>query len=116
MKLSKKAKNQMGMIEAHKFPGPCYDPILDFKRLENQLGRVYEALKSGKWLTLPGIEDITGDPQASISAQIRHLRKKEFGSYEILKRRRGLPGSGLWEYKLNGKQNVQKNGQISFLV
>jgi len=43
-----------------------------------------------RWLTLAEISEATGDPPASISAQIRHLRKRQFGAYRIEKRfRRG---------------------------
>ena len=54
----------------------------------------------GFWRTLREIENHTGDPQSSISAQLRHLRKKRFGGYTVEKRRRGEGAKGLWEYKL----------------
>ena len=31
--------------------------------------------KGGDWRTLRSIADCTGDPEASVSAQLRHLRK-----------------------------------------
>jgi hypothetical protein len=45
--------------------------------------------------TLQEIADATGDPHASISAQLRHLRKPRFGAYAIDKRRR-TPSGGTW--------------------
>ena len=83
-----------------RFEGPCYNPAYDQNRLTGQLLRVYEALSMGLWFTLDEIACMTCDPQASVSAQIRHLRKKRFGSHIIEKRHRGDRSMGLWEYKL----------------
>jgi len=90
-------------MTAPHFNGAVYDPELDHARLTKQIGRVYEALPWGEWLTLAEIEAKTHDPQASISAQIRHLRKERFGGYQIDKRRR-TPDGGTWEYRLAGKR------------
>jgi hypothetical protein len=84
---------------APRFDGAVYDPALDQQRLTKQLGRVYEVIRDGTWRTLDEIAMATGDPHASISAQLRHLRKARFGSHVIEKRRR-QPTSGLWEYRL----------------
>ena len=54
----------------------------------------------GEWRTLSEIEFITGDPQASISAQLRHLRKERFGGYLVELRSRGDRENGLFEYRL----------------
>lgn len=70
------------------------------KPLVGQTERVYLALKPGAWLTLPELHAITEDPISSISAQIRHLRKPEFGSHTIKRRRRGPAEQGLFEYRL----------------
>jgi hypothetical protein len=40
------------------------------------------------WMTLREIADLTNYAEASISAQLRHLRKPHFGGYVIVKRRR----------------------------
>ena len=73
----------------------------DRERLTGQLERVYEAVKGGRWLTLTGIAARTGDPEASISAQLRNLRKPRFGAYDIRKRRAG----NRFEYTCAGKQS-----------
>ena len=39
-------------------------------------------------------------PAPSLSASLRHLRKRRFGSYVLDKRHRGDPSAGLWEYRL----------------
>ena len=62
------------------------------------------------WLTLEELAKLTDYPPASISAQLRHLRKPEFGGYEMQKRQR-KPGQVLrgedfgivWEYQLRRK-------------
>lgn len=82
------------------FNGPCYSPEHDRARLAGQILRVFECMADGQWRTLAEIEAVTGDPQASISAQLRHLRKPRFGGYAIDKRARGDRARGLWEYRL----------------
>ena len=89
----------MGLLDAD-FDGPCYDPVLDRPRLTGQILRVWRTLQNGRWYTLNEISARTGDPQASVSAQLRHLRKVKFGSHDIEKRRR-YAKSGCWEYRLN---------------
>ena len=86
------------------FDGPDYEPEFDRERLRGQMGRVYLALQTaasrGLWFTLGELRERTGDPEASISAQLRHLRKPRFGSHTIEKRRRGHAEDGLWEYRM----------------
>jgi hypothetical protein len=59
------------------------------------------------WLTLDELAKLTHYPPASISAQLRHLRKPEFGGYEVKKRQRGVGRAmrgedfgTVWEYQL----------------
>jgi hypothetical protein len=84
---------------APRFDGSGYDPALDGDRLRRQLGRVWNLMRDGHWRTLYEIADTTGDPQTSISAQLRHLRKPRFGGYTVDKRRRTALG-GTYEYRL----------------
>lgn len=84
-----------------KFNGATYDSAFDDKRLTGQIRRVHAAMIDGKWRTLGEIETLTGDPQASISAQLRHLRKERFGSFIVEKRNRGEREHGLYEYRLS---------------
>lgn len=84
------------------FKGADYDPYYDKERLEKQLGRVWDCMKDGRWRTLREIEHITKDPQSSISAQLRNLRKPEFGGYQVNRRpcQKCPKGSGAREYQL----------------
>ena len=87
------------MKEPH-FNGPEYKPDHDFKRLSKQHDRIRECMLDGVWRTLSEIEHLTGDPAASISAQLRHLRKPRFGSYIVGRRHRGDRKQGLHEYRV----------------
>ncbi|HKW64540.1 MAG TPA: hypothetical protein VJN89_18455 [Candidatus Acidoferrum sp.] len=65
------------------------------------------ATKCDTWLTLDELAKLTHYPPASISAQLRHLRKQEFGGYEVEKRQRlsgrilhGEDFGTVWEYRL----------------
>lgn len=86
-----------------RFNGATYEPEKDNVRLGKQLSRVYQTMKDGVWRTLAEIEALTGDGQASISAQLRHLRKPRFGSNEVNKRPSGNRAAGLYEYQLKVK-------------
>ena len=84
--------------------GPVYDDGLDGARLRTQREVIRDVMCSAAeldtWLTLREIAGITRYGEASISAQLRHLRKPQFGGYLVAKRRRGVPTRGVWEYRL----------------
>ena len=80
-----------------RFDGPAYRPDRDDRRLGSQLDRVRDLMLDGVWRTLGEIADVTGDPAASVSAQLRHLRKEKFGSYRV--ERQHVEG-GLFEYRV----------------
>ncbi len=79
------------------FQGDDYERDRDRGRLTGQILRVYDAILPGRWRTLSWISSYTGDGEASISAQLRNLRKRQFGSHRI--GRRHIDG-GLYEYRL----------------
>ena len=84
-----------------RFSGDDYDYVLDNDRLSSQILRIFHLMKDSKWRTLGEIEKITGDPQASISAQLRHLRKERFGKHTVERRRvTGMEKRGLYDYRL----------------
>lgn len=82
------------------FNGPEYQTKADHSRLSTQHERVKECMMTGRWLSLEEISEQTGDPVASVSAQLRHLRKPRFGAYTIERRPRGNRDKGLFEYRL----------------
>lgn len=87
--------NQLSI--AFRFDGADYLPERDNKRLGDQLKDIYNLMSDGVWRTLSDIERITGHPQASISAQLRHLRKPRFGGFTVERR---YVSHGLYEYRL----------------
>jgi len=82
-----------------RFEGPI-ETAEECARLEGQIKRIYDLIRDGRWRTLAEIEVAAGAPQASVSAQLRHLRKLRWGAHIIDKRRRGERTSGLWEYRM----------------
>ena len=59
------------------------------------------------WLTLDELAKLTHYPPASISAQLRHLRKPQYGGFEVEKRPRvagavlrGEDFGTVWEYQV----------------
>jgi Fic family protein len=93
-------------MNEQKFNGATYEPEKDDQRLSGQLKNIYDLMKDGNWRTLQEISAITGAPQASVSAQLRHLRKERFGAHAVNKRSRGDRESGLYEYQLILRQKV----------
>jgi len=91
-----------------RFDGPVYDPDLDRARLTKQHEQIRDLMLDGKWRTLGEIAELTGQPEASISAQLRHLKKARFGGYEVPKQRRGNERRGLWEYRVLAPANAPK--------
>ena len=89
-------------FENLRFDGNDYIPSRDDIRLTGQIQRVWRCMVDGKWRTLHEISKFTGDPEASVSAQLRHLRKKRFGSHEIEKE---YTNDGLYQYRLIVKEN-----------
>lgn len=82
------------------FTGSDYSPKDDAKRLLKQHEVIRDLMLDGEWRTLTEIKDLTGYPESSISAQLRHLRKERFGGYIVDKQRRGDRSSGLFEYSV----------------
>ena len=94
--------------------GPAFDAKLDGKSLAKQHERIRDYMlglhPTDRWRTLREIAAALNYPEASVSAQLRHLRKPKFGSYDVEKRRR-VPARGvglfdsmssrLWEYRLS---------------
>jgi hypothetical protein len=68
------------------------------------------AAECNTWLTLGELRGLTRYGEASISAQLRHLRKLENGGYEVAKRHRedaalahargDERGECVWEYRV----------------
>lgn len=81
--------------DAFRFDGP--NPKRDHDRLTAQIKRIYSLMSDRSFRTLGQIADLTNDPESSISAQLRHLRKEKFGSNTVNKK---YMGNGLYKYQL----------------
>ncbi len=80
-------------------------------QLRRQRGVIRDVMLSAgqcaTWLTLDELTKLTHYPPASISAQLRHMRKPRFGAYTVVKRCRAVDkamrseGFGaVWEYSV----------------
>ena len=60
------------------------------------------------WVTLAELAAKTKFPPASISAQLRHLRKARYGGWVVEKRRREwIKEEVVWEYRLTGGKRTK---------
>lgn len=84
------------------FKGAHIDTAKDSKPLTEQMLRVYNVMKDGKARTVKAIAAITEDSETSVSAQLRNMRKPEYGSMDV----RLIPqGNRLYEYRLILEKN-----------
>ena len=67
------------------------------------------AAQYDSWMTLEELARKTHFPEPSISAQLRHLRKQQHGSFTVSKRRRASDEAlrsntreRVWEYQVQG--------------
>jgi hypothetical protein len=93
------------------YPGlaHCYQQETLRTQLEVVRDVMLSAAECDAWLTLTEIARMTRFGEASISAQLRHLRQPRFGSFLVEKRRREdeetavrsrLSDPGKWEYRI----------------
>ena len=80
--------------------GATYVPARDKARLCAQGLRVFAFVKDGLWHTLAEISAATGDPQASVSARLRSIRK----SGHTVERRHVI--NGLHEYRVSQEERA----------
>ena len=101
--------------------GPDYDEGRDGKRIAKQLETIRLYMLGSGWKTLREIAQDTGYPESSVSEDLRHLRKPDFGSYSVEKRRRGEGGT--WEYRViapdkiddHWKTRIDADGQVEMI-
>jgi hypothetical protein len=72
------------------------------------------AARRGAWLTLDEIAGLTEIGEASISAQLRHLRKPQHGQHRVEKRRRTRP---VWfGFTRGARGGVQRRAEETAVV
>ena len=77
--------------------GATYEPKRDRVRLNAQAQAVWDVISDGRGHTLAEISEMTGHPQASISARLRDFRKPRFGGHKI---ERQYIKYGIWVYRV----------------
>lgn len=85
------------------FDGATYEQKYDQIRLSGQIYKTFTVMSDGIWRTIDEIHNLTGVPHTSVSAQLRHLRKPQFGSHTVDRRARGDRARGLFEYRLTAR-------------
>ncbi len=93
--------------------GETYDPYRDFARLNRQCANVFDLIRDGHWRTLKAISDITEEPEPSVSARLRDLRKNKYGRWNVERRH---VSKGLWEYRINGRQPPEDDDQLGLMI
>ena len=101
------------MTEAAALPGAgTSDGMFRAGRTQRETLLTVLRLAAGyeQWLTLAELAEKTRFPPASISAQLRHLRKAKYGAWAVEKRRREWEKEDVvWEYRLaEGRKEVTK--------
>lgn len=92
------------MIQSDMFSEiPSCQTEKDFIRLVNQLGRVYNFMKDGKWYTIEQVNEYAGGTPSCTSAHIRSLRKSKYGAHTV---EREYHGNGLYKYRLIPNKEV----------
>ena len=99
----------IGRLAAYPRHGWSYDRESTRTQLEIVRDVMLSAAECDAWLTLTEISRMARFGEASISAQLRHLRREQFGGYRVEKRRRETEASsvitkmlapGKWEYHI----------------
>jgi hypothetical protein len=89
--------------------GETFSQERDGARLGAQYLRVRDLMRDGIWRTLEGISAATGDPQASISARLRDMRRNGFTV------ERAYVENGLWKYRALRQEQTECCSQESSL-
>ena len=93
-----------------KKPGHPFDGVDiradEVPRLQSQFDHVYEIMSDGKWRSLARLEELTGYPQASISAHLRSFRKVRFGGWNVERRLRPTRRAQR-QYRIRGRREIE---------
>lgn len=92
-----KAKAALPPFPLPNHDGETYERRKDKARLNAQTYRVWHLMSDQQWRTLREIARATGDPEASVSARLRDLRKEKFGGFDVQRQRRT---EGTFEYRM----------------
>lgn len=83
-----------------KFDGEGVTPDM-VPALTDQLQRMYDLMKDGRWYTPKEISEACNLFANSVMAQLQNFRKEKTGAYLVTKRKRASgPQDGMYEYQL----------------
>lgn len=85
-----------------RFNGSDYNHERDGVRLAGQALKVFNYMKDSKWRSIRDIATEINEPETSVSAQLRNLRKQSFGGHTVDKIH---VGDGFWRYRLIEKKH-----------
>lgn len=92
------AKPDLRSVPAETTPSAAAAAVWDPERLTRQARKVYDAMVDGHWHTLRELSDLSGAPEASVSARLRDLRGDE---HRLPLEAEKIPGSNAWRYRLH---------------
>ena len=102
-----------GRTEKYPELAACSNCAGDYEERDVVRDVMLSANECGAWLTLVELAAMTRYPAASISAQLRHLKKPQFGNFALKKRMRdkadiysGTAHGVVWEYRLTRRRRV----------
>ena len=93
----------MDVVVNPDFDGDDYVANRDNTRLTNQIDKVRMYMENAGYLTVKQIAADLKQPEPSVSAQIRNLRKDRFGARTV---NREYRGNGCYAFKLEPKERV----------
>lgn len=77
------------LYPARTFPTPSdYRGANDQIRINHQHDKIKALMLDGFWRTVREISTALEYPETSVSAQLRHLRKPQFGAFKVYRRKR----------------------------
>tara|TARA_R110002167_G_scaffold282191_1_gene487457 strand:+ start:372 stop:665 length:294 start_codon:yes stop_codon:yes gene_type:complete len=93
----------MDVVVNPDFDGDDYVADRDNARLTNQIDKVRMYMENAGYLTVKQIAADLKQPEPSVSAQIRNLRKDRFGARTV---NREYRGNGCYAFKLEPKEDA----------
>ena len=93
----------MDVVVNPDFDGDDYVANRDNTRLTNQIDKVRMYMENAGYLTVKQIAADLKQPEPSVSAQIRNLRKDRFGARTV---NREYRGNGCYAFKLEPKEGA----------
>lgn len=99
--------------DAGRFAGSDVDQATDGPRLQTQLERIEAYMADGNWRDVEHIARHLDIPANSVQAQLRNLRKPEFGAYDVESRRKDDGGATYYRVGAKGTGTPQPKALVA---